>query len=135
MCGSPARKLRWIWPLALVFSALVVLFAFDPRRHHFYPVCLFHQTTGWLCPGCGGLRAMHQLLHGHLVLAFRFNPLLLLMLAFLSAFGMAFLVQRIRKRPAPRLFQSVWLWLFLAATLVFGIWRNVPGNPFALLPN
>jgi len=62
-----------------VFGA-AILFCFDPSGYSFFPICVFHQTTGLLCPGCGSLRALHQLLHGHLLIAFRFNPLLLLSL-------------------------------------------------------
>ena len=70
-----AAPFKTVRPVALIVSALVagaaglVLFCFDPRQYHFYPVCFFHQTTGLLCPGCGALRAGHQLLHGHLVSA------------------------------------------------------------------
>jgi hypothetical protein len=67
--------------------ACIVLFYFDPRQYHFYPVCFFHQTTGLLCPGCGTLRGLHQLLHGHLAAAFRFNPMLIVSLPFLCWFG------------------------------------------------
>jgi hypothetical protein len=71
-----------IWPLSALLVAMggAILFCFDPNGGGFYPVCLFHQATGLLCPGCGSLRAMHQLLHGHVLAAFEFNPLLLLCL-------------------------------------------------------
>ena len=74
-------RLLGAWPLSGLLVAIggAILFCFDPSAG-FYPVCLFHQATGLLCPGCGSLRAMHQLLHGHLLAAFEFNPLLLLCL-------------------------------------------------------
>src|SRR2546421_11472933 len=56
--------------LALVGAA--VLFWFEPTQHAFYPICAFHRTTGLLCPGCGSLRALHQLLHGQVAAAFHF---------------------------------------------------------------
>ena len=33
------------------------------------------RLTGWDCPGCGTLRAAHQLTHGNLAAAWRLNPL------------------------------------------------------------
>ncbi|MCX6913024.1 MAG: DUF2752 domain-containing protein, partial [Verrucomicrobia bacterium] len=73
---------------ALLAAAVgLVLFCFDPRQYHFYPICFFHKATGLLCPGCGALRATHQLLHGHLAAAFRFNPMLVASLPFLLWFG------------------------------------------------
>src|SRR5262245_53996639 len=64
--------------LLCVLAAFTVLFFFEPGRYSFYPRCLFPQATGLLCPGCGSLRATHQLLHGHVAEAFRLNALLVL---------------------------------------------------------
>lgn len=63
--------------LALAAIAAVV-YRFDPAHHAFFPRCLFYMFTGLTCPGCGTTRAIHELLHGNLAEAFRFNPLLLL---------------------------------------------------------
>ncbi len=119
--------------LAVAAVAGLVLFCFDPRHYHFYPVCLFHQTTGLLCPGCGALRASHQLLHGHLATAFRFNPMLIVSLPVLAWLGGRYALQRARKQPASLGVRPVWLWLGLAVLLVFSVLRNLPGEPFALL--
>ena len=85
-------------PLSLAFFAVVVLvaaalgsgailFFFDPTKHGFYPICLFHSLTGWNCPGCGATRAAYQLLHGHLLRALHDNALFVLTLAALAAQG------------------------------------------------
>jgi hypothetical protein len=111
-----------------------VLFCFDPCRYHFYPICYFHQTTGLLCAGCGSLRALHQLLHGHLATAFRFNPLVVLSLPLMLGFGARYAAQMARNQPAPLRLRPIWLWLVLAVVVVFTVVRNVPGLPFATLP-
>ncbi|MCX6927416.1 MAG: DUF2752 domain-containing protein [Verrucomicrobia bacterium] len=111
----------------------IVLFCFDPRQYHFYPVCFFHQTTGLLCPGCGALRASHQLLHGHLAAAFRFNPVLVVSLPLLLWFGARFALQKAKQHPFSLGLRPVWLWLFLTAVLVVSVLRNLPGTPFAML--
>jgi len=51
----------------------IVLFLFDPATAGFYPPCLFKSLFGWPCPGCGSLRALHQLLHGRLAAAWELN--------------------------------------------------------------
>jgi Protein of unknown function (DUF2752) len=114
--------------------ACLVLFFFDPRRYHFYPTCFFHQSTGLLCAGCGCLRAVHQLLHGHLVSAFRFNPLLIVSLPFILWFGGRQVLQKVRNEPARPRIRAVWWWLLLASLLTFTVLRNVPGMPFSTLP-
>ena len=37
--------------------------------------CLFHELTGFYCPGCGGTRAVLALLAGHPILSFLYHPL------------------------------------------------------------
>src|SRR5664280_630429 len=110
--------------LLLAAFAGLVLFCFDPRQYHFYPVCFFHRTTGLLCPGCGGLRGLHQLLHGHLAAAFRFNPMLVASLPFLVWFGARYGLQQARNQPPSLGVRPAWLWLTLAAVLVVSVLRN-----------
>ena len=117
----------------LAAVAALVLFCFDPRQYHFYPVCFFHKTTGLLCPGCGALRATHQLLHGHWAAAFHFNPMLIVSLPLLCWFGARFALQRARSQPLSLGLPPGVLWLILAAALVVSVLRNLPGMPFALL--
>lgn len=124
----------------LVFGGLAVavggaiLFCFDPTQYHFYPTCIFHQATGLLCPGCGSLRALHQLLHGHLLTAFRFNPVLVVALPLLLSFGVLYGVRKRRREPAGIMFPSRWLWAMGVIFLVFSVWRNLPGAPALITP-
>ena len=117
----------------LAAFAVLVLFCFDPRQYHFYPICFFHQTTGLLCPGCGALRATYQLLHGHLAAAFHFNPMLIVSLPFLFWYGAKFVQQKARHQALSIGLRPSWLWLILAAVLIVSVLRNLPGAPFALL--
>jgi hypothetical protein len=131
----PARIAPAVLALGILLGAVasLVLFSFDPREYHFYPICFFHKTTGLLCPGCGALRATHQLLHGHLAAAFHFNPMLVASLPFSFWFGARFAVQKARNQPVSLGLRPGWLWLVLAAVLVVSVLRNLPGAPFALL--
>ena len=103
---------------------LVVLFFFAPDQYPFYPRCLFHTVTGLQCPGCGGLRAMHCLLHGQFVAAFHLNALFVLLLPIALLIGV-----RLTLNPQswlPKMLQaSFWWWLLLSAVILFGIGRNL----------
>ncbi len=115
--GGPSWFLLTLAGLAVLVLALV-LYAFDPAQSSFYPGCWFHRLTGLLCPGCGGLRATHQLLHGNLPGAFHLNALLVLGLpVFAAAAGFSIL------RPASR-WPVVCLYATLAASIAFGVLRN-----------
>jgi len=112
--------------LLLTFGGGAILFLFNPAQSGFYPVCLFHQTTGLLCPGCGSLRALHQLLHGHVVAALHFNALLVLSLPVMAWFGCRSIVDNLNHQPADIRIRPVWLWFGLVGLVAFGILRNLP---------
>jgi hypothetical protein len=137
--STSANTMRSLRSTALTVTVLMaagcglVLFCFDPRAYHFYPVCFLHQTTGLLCPGCGALRALHQLLRGHLASAFQFNPMLIASLPFLAWWGGRHALRRARNQPVALDLRPVWLWLFLGTVVVFSVLRNLPGSTFALL--
>ena len=106
-------------------AALMVLYIFAPEQYPFYPRCLFFAVTGLACPGCGGLRAMHQLLHGHFAAAFEFNPLMIILLPGLC-FGATVFLRNV-SRGRTTVIKPTWLWLFGLLGVVFGILRNLPG--------
>ena len=63
---------------ALVAGALGYIGLVDPHQpDSFFPVCPFRLLTGWNCPACGGLRMVHDVLHGDLAAAISDNILLL----------------------------------------------------------
>jgi hypothetical protein len=50
---------------AVLAGSLAYVGLADPHRPGFlFPVCPFKALTGWNCPGCGGLRMTHDVLHG-----------------------------------------------------------------------
>jgi hypothetical protein len=134
---SPGTFRRWL-PFALGAGAatagLALVFAADPAASRWYPHCPFHLLTGYACPGCGALRALHQLLHGHLRAAARLNALALVVGPYL-AFELAVSgVQAATGRSgrAPHL-PAAWLRALVVLTLAFGVLRNLPFAPFTLL--
>ena len=121
----------WVLTAGLLSAACLTLYWFEPTRSPFYPRCLFHEWTGLACPGCGSLRAVHQLSHAHLWAAFQFNPLLISLLPFvLWQMGERF--YRNLRGIAPReLFPApAWGWLALGLVIGFTIIRNLPLYPF-----
>jgi hypothetical protein len=67
------------WPrsayVSLALAAAALLFAFDPAVTWWFPSCPLRALTGWLCPFCGSLRALHAIVHGAPLVAFALNPL------------------------------------------------------------
>ena len=115
-------------------ASLTLLFFFDPAQHSFYPICPFHKLTGLSCPGCGCLRAVHQLTHGNLTAAFRLNQVLVLALPFL-AWALARQIGRelTGKTLPPVSIRPSWGWLLLEMAVAFTILRNLPWELCTLL--
>lgn len=67
------RVIAWS---AAVTAGLAIIYKFPPAQHSFYPRCPFYACTHLLCPGCGGTRALYELLHGNLQGALHYNALL-----------------------------------------------------------
>jgi hypothetical protein len=123
-----------------VATTAAVLFVFDPGLSSFYPGCFFYRSTGLLCPGCGSLRALHQLLHGNFATALRFNPLLFVTLFLVGLIIAARLLRRKKvppiaaaSTPAFLPLHPIWIWAYLGLALAFWVLRNLPGPVFALL--
>jgi hypothetical protein len=112
--------------LFLALGAATILFRYNPSEFGFYPVCLFHKTTGLLCPGCGVLRASHQLLHGHIGAAFQLNALFVLGLPIVAWHFGRVAIQKYRGQAATFSVAPKWPWTALVVALAFGILRNLP---------
>jgi hypothetical protein len=121
--------------LGLAVAALAaILFRFNPALGGFYPVCMFHQMTGLQCPGCGGLRAVHQLLHGHLLTALQYNPLFVLSAPWLGYVCFRNMRAWAAGEPIPAIRWPGRSILILAVVLFgFTILRNLPWVPFTWL--
>lgn len=120
--------------LAAIALSVLFLYHIDPGQSSLLPPCLFHELTGLYCPGCGSLRALHELVHGNLAAAIRLNPLAIAALPFLAYAWISYGVRTWIKKPAARRqAKAFWIWLLLAAIIAFWFARNIPVYPFTLL--
>ncbi len=129
MNGPPAPSSRFLFLIGgwlAAVAALLVLYFFDPATAGFYPVCPLHLMTGLQCPGCGGLRAVHQLTHGHLAAAWRLNPLIFVLLPAGLWLGLRAGARLGAGRPWPGIVaRPVHAWALAAGLVLFGVLRNI----------
>ena len=93
--------------------------------------CIFNRATGIYCPGCGGQRAFHALLHGHIATAAQNNLLLFLILPLV---GIKLLEEFSGKKIFPEVFYSrKFLLPLLIFVVLFFVLRNIPMAPFTYL--
>ena len=120
-----------IW-LALA-AGTVYLFIFEPGKSGFFPVCPFRALTGLSCPGCGSTRGLHRLLHGDVVSAFEFSPLLILALPFLLYVLVRYSAAALTGRPLKgNRLNAKYLWMLFVVIMSFWVFRNTRLYPFPL---
>jgi Protein of unknown function (DUF2752) len=120
-------------PLSVAAAALAAttyLALVDPNQPGHYPICPFRSITGYACPGCGSLRAVHDLATGNLAGALQRNVLTVLALPLLALLWVRWLRTNVSGPRAailpPWLLRSA-LWSMLALVVAFGVTRNLPG--------
>lgn len=109
---------------AAAVAALAYIGIGDPHRPNFaFPTCPFKALTGWNCPGCGGLRMTHDLLHGDLAAAVVDNAFLLVGLPMLAAWLL------VRWRRGAQLMPIPAIAVIVIAAVTWTVVRNLPGFP------
>jgi len=111
------------------------LWIFDPAEAGFFWRCPFNALTGWYCPGCGGQRSLHMLLHGRFLEALHLNALAVLVFAPAAAYAYLRAVLcalDVVELPVPSI-TARRLTVFFIVVAAYGILRNLPWGPLTLL--
>ena len=122
----------WALPgsmLALAVAATAYVAEVDPGEPGHYPTCPFLAITGYYCPGCGSLRMIHALTHGHVAEAFGRNPLAFVTLPFVTYLWGHWTVSALRGRPVrSRILHPAVIIVFAVVSLVYWVVRNLPAG-------
>lgn len=115
---------------AALLAAVAVLHVRDPHRSGSYGFCPWLLATGTYCPGCGGLRAVHDLSHADLAGALSSNLLVVALVPVGVLLWAAWLRLRLRGRVPVHgrtltLGTRSWLWSLPVVLAVFGVLRNL----------
>ena len=121
-----ARALRA--PLATAGAALAAstyVGLVDPNQSGHYPTCPFLAITGYFCPGCGSLRAVHALTHGDVGAAVGLNVLTVVGVVVVAGFWGFWVVRSWRGQPRTRVAPAWSLYLAVGVVVVFWVVRNL----------
>lgn len=117
------------WPLAVAVvavAATIVVATVNPHEAGHYPTCPSLYLTGWWCPGCGSLRALHDLAHGDLVGALGMNVLTVVAVPYLVWRWGGWFLETLG-RPVTRRLAPPWtVWVTLGVIVGFAVARNIP---------
>ena len=125
-----SNRCKWFYAAAAIAVVIVgsVLFLFNPAETGVFPRCPFLMLTGYECPGCGSQRAIHALLHGDIIRAWDYNPLLVIavpyiILGFIAE--LSFRRSRLMRTVRDRLYSGRAVWMVLTVIIIYWIGRNV----------
>lgn len=119
--------------IAIVF---IYFYRFSPLKNDgFFPFCMFKSATGLDCVGCGGQRAVHELLHFNFRSALDHNALFVLSIPLFIYFIYNSLRRYVTGKSEPN---SFWYSrrfgiIYILIVLIFFILRNIPIYPFYYL--
>ena len=127
---AEARNLRSLHaPLGTALAAITAtayVGLVDPNEPGHYPTCPFLALTGYYCPGCGSLRAVHELAHGHLAAALGRNVLTVAGIVLLAVIWGRWAVRQWQGRARTTAAPAWATYLLLGVALIFWLLRNLP---------
>ncbi|MEU1998520.1 DUF2752 domain-containing protein [Nocardia gamkensis] len=105
----------------------VLLHLRDPHVEGSYGTCPVYALTGWYCPGCGGMRAVHNLTDGHVLDALHSNLLAIPLVVAFVVWVTDWTVQawRGQKMRLPSISRTT-MWTFFALLAIYTVVRNTP---------
>ncbi|MFV0606175.1 MAG: DUF2752 domain-containing protein [Niabella sp.] len=123
-----SKTIKFISLGLLLAGAFYVYYNFNPTQHQGqFPTCPSRALFNIYCPGCGSQRAVHQLLHFHLKEAFKYNPLMVVMLPFTIALVVQYILRHFFNRywKIGIVYNNTFLWFLFVLFVVYFILRNV----------
>lgn len=114
--------------LVLIFIGLgVIFYSFNPQNSSYFLKCPIHYFTGYLCPGCGSQRAIHELLHLNFKKAFEYNALFVVSVPYIISAIALNTKPLSEKFPKTRklLFNPQAILVLLGIAVVFSVYRNI----------
>ena len=108
----------------VIFLFLLLFYFFINKLFNFSIPCPFYYITHLYCPGCGITRMFFSILHLEFYQAFRYNPLVFILLILSIIYlKIKFILKKFNiniKIP-----EYIW-YILLVIIIVYGILRNIP---------
>lgn len=111
--------------VAAVAALVWVYGSFDPSVGRWFPRCTVKMLTGLDCPGCGSQRAIHSLLTGHPLDAWRYNAAFVISLPVIAMVGATRLWPRLWPRLTRFLGSRPFILAIFYLLVIWTILRNL----------
>ena len=92
----------------------------------FYIPCPIKYITGFYCPGCGITRMILSILKGDLYQAFRYNPLVFILMPFIIFYFLEIFISKIyNKESICKRIPDYVFYILIVILIVYGVFRNI----------
>jgi Protein of unknown function (DUF2752) len=118
---------KFLWAV-IAMTITAFYFFWNPAENSLLPSCPFKNLTNFYCPGCGGQRAFHAMLHGEFIEAFHDNLLIFIVIP--VAFYKIILQMNGSTSKDVFILNNKKIWIFLSLLSLFTLIRNIPLYPF-----
>lgn len=118
------KKLKKVIYTNILLFLLLVLYYFLNRNFGFKIICIFHELTGLLCPGCGITRCFFSILSLDFKKAFYYNQFVFILLPFFIGFYFYTIYNYIFDGKRKRIPNYIIIPVFIGM-IIFTIIRNI----------
>lgn len=109
--------------ILLITLLVSIIYLYLNKRFSFYIPCIFHKITHFYCPGCGLTRMILSIFKLNFYQAFRYNPLLFIMMPFIITYEIIYYIYWIQDKNFI-ISKKIWYTL-LIITIIYTILRNI----------
>ena len=109
-----------------IILILIVLYLVLGHTYHAYIPCPIHYLTGYYCPGCGITRMLISTLKSNFYQAFRYNPLLFILLfpSIILFLNYLYSVYKNKRALYTKIPSMIW-YILIIILVLYGILRNI----------
>lgn len=117
-----------IWIIGIEIVALIAFYSFINSKYlAIIPECWVYQTTGLLCPACGGTRCVLYILEGNWVKAFFSHMVFFIGILYLLIINIIYAINLDKKKKV-----GIWMYpkywyaiVFVVVLIIYTIARNL----------
>lgn len=117
------EKLKKSKKIIFITLLLFIIYLYLNKRFSFYIPCIFHKITHLYCPGCGITRMILSILKLNFYQAFRYNPLMFIMIPFIMTYEIIYYINWIHDKNYT-ISKKIW-YILLIITIIYTILRNI----------
>ena len=112
--------------ISTIIFILLLIYILVGEKIKFYIPCPIKSLTGFYCPGCGITRMILSILKGDLYQAFRYNPLVFILMPFIIFYFLEINISKLyNKKSICKKVPDYVFYIIIAVLVVYGILRNI----------